>query len=363
MYKKMKWGIATLILILLGMGVFFITSELDFAKFKEKMGIDGAKETESAEHRDTVEAESGEEPSLLDPVDAGSPSENVPNAETQTEYATEVEGYEKDGVEGMYVTHIPRDPSRFAHLPPPPLPPSAVPADCPEHLRLPPEWIDGVYRNIEPNPPNDQLTPEIGEKIGEIVQEIVREHNPKRPYVEIWDQFIEYEKMYLAYAEWELGYTPSTGVPGANRVDWMYEQTWAFPELIALGLPGAPSPPLGEEHRFIVSREIALGFIEPGWNKFTLEDGRDFFVKGKTRYEFAYSGVTEDGSEWRRVTGFSRVRLTDSTPVVRIDVSNTSDEELQTLMGWDYTINPLTMQPLVHDSSHVTIYPRMIGVD
>ena len=363
MYKKMKWGIATLILILLGMGVFFITSELDFAKFKEKMGIDGAKETESAEHRDTVEAESGEEPSLLDPVDAGSPSENVPNAETQTEYATEVEGYEKDGVEGMYVTHIPRDPSRFAHLPPPPLPPSAVPADCPEHLRLPPEWIDGVYRGIEPNPANDQFDQYAEEMLKTLrnnVFEIIRDYNPKRPYVEIWDQFIEYEKMYRAYAEWELGYTPVAS-PAAGRVDWQYEQMWAFPEFIEWVM--STGQPYGEEDRFETAVEVAMGYIEPGWNKITLEDGRDFFIKGNTRYEFAYSGITEDGNEWGRVTGFSRVRLTDSTPVVRIDVSNTSDEKLTALMGWDYTMNPLTMQPLVHDSSHVTIYPRMMGVD
>gem|GEM_PF-1877378 len=32
-------------------------------------------------------------------------------------------------------------------------------------------------------------------------------------------------------------------------------------------------------------------------------------------------------------------------------------------MGWDYTINPLTMRPLAHDSSHVTIYPSFMEVE
>ncbi len=361
MSKKMKLWFVTLIILLLGIGVFFITSELDFLKFNEKMDTDVARDPESAESHDSVASENGKKPLLIDQLDAVVPSENVPKAKTKTEYASEVKGYEKDGVEGMYVTHIPRDPSRFAHLPPPPLPPSAVPEDCPEHLNFRPEWIDGVYRGAEPPPANDQFTEEIGERIGNILLEIVREHNPKRPYAEIWDQFIEYEKMYRAYAEWELGFTPSTH--GAwSRLDWMYKQTWAFPEFTEL-LIAENDRPDGEEDRFVATYEVAMGILNQDWNKITLKDGRDFFIKGNSRYEFSYSGVTEDGNEWGQVTGFSRVRLTDNTPVVHIDVYNTSNEELEAMMGWDYKINPITMRPLAHDSSHVPLYPRFMEAD
>ncbi len=368
MKSRMKWGLAILIILALGIGTFLLFYKPDTdpiiiykgdtkptQKSADKAGIDKDNSIVSDEV-------SG------DAITEGTPSNpNIAKSKTDTKYATEVEGYEKEGVEGLYVTHIPRDPDRFAHLPPPPLPPSAVPEDIPEHLKLPQELMDGVYRNIEPDPQDDQLTPELARQFTEIVQAIVRDHNPKRPYAEIWDQFIEYEKMYRAYGEYELGYTPSAGVPGANRVDWMYEQTWAFPELIELGLKTTNTiansvsipPPYGEENRFFVAHEIALGFLDPVWNKITLKDGRDFFIKGDTVYEFVYHGVTAEGNEWKTATKFSRTRVTDSTPVITIDVYNTSDEELKGYMGWDYSINPLTLLPMDHDSSHVSIWPRM----
>ena len=360
MKRKRYWGLVALIIIGLGIGTFFLFYKPDTDPTIIYKG--DTKSTQKIVDTEGVEKDNSSVPDEVsgDAITEGTKSNpNIAKSKTDTKYATEVEGYEKEGVEGMYVTHIPRDPDRFAHLPPPPLPPSAVPEDIPEHLKLPPEWIDGVYRNIEPDPPDDQLTPEIARQLHDIIQEIVREHNPNRPYAEIWDQFIEYEKMYIKYAEYELGYTPSSGVPGANRVDWMYEQTWAFPELIALGIPGSPSPPHGEEHPFIAAREVAIGYLNPDWNKFTLKDGRDFFIKGKTRYEFVYSGVTESGDEWENVSGFARCRVTDSTPVVRIDVMNTSDADLQALMGWDYRINPLTLEPLRHDGYYDPIYPRI----
>ncbi len=238
-----------------------------------------------------------------------------------------------------------------------------MPEECPEHLKLQPEWIDGVYRGLEPPPANDQFgqyAGEFRERLSDIVSEIVSEHNPKRPYAEIWDQFIEYEKMYRAYAEWELGYTPVASM-AASRIDWQYEQIWAFPEITEWHLLSDQS--YGEENRLETAYDVAMGYLDQGWNKVTLKDGRDFFIKGNTRYEFVYSGVTEGGNEWKNTTRFARIPSTTDAPTVRIDVYNTSDEELETLMGWDYTINPITMQPLIHDSSHVTIYHRMIGVE
>lgn len=349
MTRKHYWGIATLIVLLIGASVFMLMHRTDTANepiVKESIDTEPVKQVKKTGNGDR--ASSVAQKSTPQPVDDTS--------ESQTKYATEVEGYEKAGVRGMYVTHIPRDPDRFAHLPKPPLPPSAVPENCPEHLKLPPEWIDGVYRGIEPNPPDDQFTEEIAVRLRDIVLEIVREHNPKRPYADIWDQFIEYEKMYRAYAEWELGYTPVASL-AASRIDWWYEQIWAFPEFADFLI--SENPPHGEESRFSEAVDVAMGYINQDWNKTTLKDGRDFFIKGKTRYEFVYSGVTEAGDSWENVAGFSRTPVTDSTPVVRIDVMNTSDADLQALMGWDYTINPLTLQPLRHDGYYDPIYPRI----
>lgn len=351
MTKRMYLGLATLIILLgiIGFLLFIGKQDTDprfVSKAPSQDVLDNLKNQQNVPKTPIHEA-------------AHDPSPDTPSKQTpkKVKYATEPLGYTKAGVEGMYLTHIPRDPDRFSHLPPPPLPPSSVPDDIPEHLKLKPEWIDGVYRGIEPNPPDDQLTDDIRRSMGEIILEIVRDHNPKRPYAQIWDRFIEYEKMYRAYAEYELGYTPSASM-AFNRIDWIYEQVWAFPEFAELGMSTRPPPSPGEENRFHDARNIALGISTPSWNKFTLEDGRDFFIKGETRYEFMYKGITEAGEPWERVSGFSRTRVTESTPVVRIDVLNTSDEDLQALMGGDYSINPLTMQPMDHDSSYVTLIPR-----
>ncbi len=360
MKSRMKWGLAILIILALGIGTFLLFYKPDTDPIIIYKG--DTKPTQKSVDKDVVHKDNSIVPDEVsgDAITEGTPSNpNIAKSKTDTKYATEVEEYEKGG--RMYVTHIPRDPDRFAHLPPPPLPPSAVPEDIPEHLKLPQEWIDGVYRGLEPNPPGDRFHEVSAEGLRDIALEVVREHNPNRPIAEIWDQFIAYEKMYRAYAEYELGYTPVASL-AAGRLDWGYEQMWAFPEIIEWNLT-APPIPHGEEDRFSMAVDVAMGYMTPDWNKITLQDGRDFFIKGNSRYEFVYSGVTDDGNEWERVTGFSRVRLTDSTPVVRIDVYNTSDEELEALMGWDYSINPLTLQPMDHDSSHVTVYPRLMGVD
>ena len=359
MKSRIYWGVAILIVLLIGVSVFMLIRNTDTEPIKVyKVDVDPKKHVEKTEVGDTA-AVDPETPVAKEPTS----QTDVATSKTQTEYATEFSGYHKEGVDGMYLTGIPRDPDRFAHLPAPPLPPSAVPADCPEHLKFLPEWIDGVYHGIEPPPLSGDLSDETKIRIAHILLEIVREHNPKRPYAEIWDQFIEYERMYRAYAEWELGYTPMA-TTGANRLDWIYEQTWAFPEFLELGISTTTPPvPYGEENRFNEAMNVAMGYLDHGWNKITLKDGRDFFIKGNTRYEFFYSGVTEEGDEWNNTTRFARVPSSGDYPTVRIDVFNTSDEDLEALMGWDYTINPITLRPLVHDSSHVILYHRSFGAD
>ena len=377
MKSKMYWGVAILIILLIGVSVFMLMRNTDTdPKVIYKVDVAPEKQTEETEAEDTASVETEAETEVAE--ESAAPADAA-TSKSKTEYATEpVYAVSERG--STYPSHIPRDPDRFAHLPAPPLPPSAVPEDCPEpfkqiyrsfagipsavpedcpeHLKLLPEWIDGVYHGTEPPPADWSFTEEVAERMRDILLEIVGEHNPKRPYTEIWDQYIEYEKMYRAYAEWELGYTPSGNGSGA-RLDWVYEQTWAFPEFAEL-LMSEDNRPHGEENRFVKAYEVAMGRIEPGWNKFTLKDGRDFFIKGRSRYEFFYSGVTEDGDKWYNTSRFARVPSWGDYPTVRIDVLNTSDEDLEAQMGWDYTINPFTLRPLVHEGLYPTIYPRMI---
>ena len=368
MTRRIYWGLAILIILLIGVSVFMLLRDTDTTPdvvYTDRDPVDTPRPPDEPGYK-WVKREGQWEKVHMTPEEVRQQSEtweNPSDSEGTTEYATEVDGYYKEGVKGMYVRGIPRDPDRFAHLPKPPLPPSAVPKDCPEHLKLPPEWIDGVYRDLEPDPPDDQFNPyseEFRELMTDVVFEIVEEYNPKRPYTEIWDQFIEYEKMYRAYAEWELGYTPVASL-AAGRLDWQYEQMWAFPEFAELQI--SENPPYGEESRFTSALNIAMGYTDQGWNKITLKDGRDFFIKGESRYEFVYSGVTEEGNKWQNISGFSRIPSTVDAPTVRIHVYDTSDEALEALMGWDYTINPITMRPLVYGSEHDYIYPRIMGVD
>ncbi len=146
--------------------------------------------------------------------------------------------------------------------------------------------------------------------------------------------------MYRARAEYDLGYTPLGGV-SYNRIDWLYEQTWAFPEIMTLVHEASSSVESGQ--RFLTVRSIALGHISPDWNLHVLKDGREFRVRGDRRYQFKY-GTAERGS----TTGFSRTN-DKNAPLVVIDVANTSDEELKKLSGWNYNINPYTLEPIQYE--------------
>lgn len=184
-----------------------------------------------------------------------------------------------------------------------------------------------------------------------ILKEIVRDYNPQRPPAEIWPKYIEYEKMYRAYAEVRLGYTLLPVGFGFNRVDWQYEQAWAFPEIVKSLILEPEEPPHGEEFKIISTYRIEIGIPSPSWNRIKLKDGRDFFIKGETKYEFFYSGVTAAGDKWGSTTKFSRTGAKNA-PTLTIDVYNTSDAELKRLGGWDYSINPITLQPIQYEGRY-----------
>ncbi|RKU13001.1 hypothetical protein C6503_16530 [Candidatus Poribacteria bacterium] len=217
----------------------------------------------------------------------------------------------------------------------PPLPPSSVPNDIPEHLKFPDEWKVPYYANFSegahPIPQEERES-----FIDNVIGEIVRDYNPQRPIGDIWDQYIAYEKMYRAYAEQDLHRTPFAEF-SSGRADWQYEQTWAFPEIMNIIIGDSSED---EKSLFLDARLIAMGELEPNWNEHIMHDGRAFYLRGDTRYEFKWT--TPEGVE--RTTGFSRTLNPKSVVVIYPD--ETSDEELKRLGWWNFHINPYTLQPV-----------------
>ena len=219
----------------------------------------------------------------------------------------------------------------------PPLPPSSVPDDIPEHLKFPDEWKNGYYYGFSEGAEPADFSMAEAERLLNIIKEIIRDYNPQRPIGDIWDQFIAYEKMYRAYAEVDLNRRTFFGSVSFNRTDWQYEQTWAFPEIMKVVFE-----PTSEDERslLLTARGIDMGHESPNWNEHILHDGRAFYVRGDTRYEFKWT--TPEGVE--RTTRFSRTLSPKAVVVIYPD--ETSDEELERLGWWNFHINPYTLQPV-----------------
>ena len=188
----------------------------------------------------------------------------------------------------------------------------------PEHLQCPEEWI-GTYLS--------ETSPEALTLMRAIAFEVIEKYNPNRPITDIWDPFIEADKAYLASAD------PLKGTLGvsASRYDWLIQQSLDFPEIITLYNE--------DQDRFGDLRRIELGIMKPDWNVQILPDGREF----RAAYGYYYTVISRSGTDdnYRE----SRISFghsgTKATPVT-IDLSNTSDAELERLSGWNYNINPYT---------------------
>ena len=218
----------------------------------------------------------------------------------------------------------------------PPLPPSSVPDDIPEHLKFRDEWKTGYYYGFSEGAEPEGFSMAEAERALNIIKEIIRDYNPERPIGDIWHQYIAYEKMYRAYAEVDLNRTP-LGPLSANRADWLYEQTWAFPEIMDIIIGDSSED---EKNLFLDARLVAMGQLEANWNEHILHDGRAFYLRYDTRYEFKWT--TPEGVE--RKTGFSRAGNPKATVVIYPD--EISDEELERLGWWNFHINPYTLEPV-----------------
>ena len=137
---------------------------------------------------------------------------------------------------------------------------------------------------------------------------------------------IEADKAYLAGADPKR----TLGV-GANRLDWSIQLSLDFPEIIQIYNE--------DQLRFGDLRRIELGIMKPDWNVQILPDGREFRPAHGYYYTvISRSGMDDEYKESRISFGFSG----PDAQRVTIDLSKTSDAELERLGGWNYNINPYT---------------------
>ena len=208
------------------------------------------------------------------------------------------------------------------------LPSSAVPENIPEHLKLP-EAFKNRYSPDKSDPNAPSIT-EVRAFMQQVIEYAIANHNPKRPIAEVWPAFMEAEMVYNTLAAQHLGKFP--GYTGGSRIEWAYEQFWAFPEVSEVKNSGEYFNSLST-----LVYDVELGLEDPNWNVTTLPDGRTFRMRRNHRYEFNYPG------------GGYRIGLSrpEHSKLVVIDnVFEISDAELEALSGWNYNFNPYTGKPI-----------------
>ena len=192
----------------------------------------------------------------------------------------------------------------------------------PEHLLCPEKWIS-VYMGdlLEDNQEYDELVAHSRK----VKDEVIANHNLKRPVSELWDQFIDLEKQYKAQS---LQDNQSGLSIAGGRIDLLYEQYYDFPEIFQLKEE--------DSDRFFNMWMVDRGNFDPDWNLHILPDGREFRAGDGYMYEFRYTtvgnvdpdGVTEIYERTSRVSHSGR-----DAQLVVIDLNETSDEELERLGG------------------------------
>ena len=201
----------------------------------------------------------------------------------------------------------------------------------PEHLKCPEKWI-GVYFWT-----TDEYN-EVDQKMRQVYREVIEQYNPNRPIHEVWPRFIEDELFYQANADFppldperyplgslvEAGAAPELA-EAAGRIDWLFQNALDYPEVAKLMIEDSTT--CNNAWR------MELGFDKPDWNVVTLVDGRKFRERSGYRYEFTFT----DGNQ-TFISG-STHSADPNAPLVRINLNETSDEELEAL-GIDYSIIP-----------------------
>ena len=197
----------------------------------------------------------------------------------------------------------------------------------PEHLKCPEKWI-GVYAWASGE------YSEVDQKMRQIYREVMEQYNPNRPIHEVWPRFIEAELFYQANADippWHLNpeISPDGAAPeraeAVDRIDWLVQNALDYPEVVKLSIE--------DSMNWFNAWRMELGFDKSDWNAVELVDGRKFRARSGHRYEFTFT----DGNQ--TFTSRYTHSADPNAPLVRINLNETSDEELEAL-GIDYSIIP-----------------------
>ena len=203
----------------------------------------------------------------------------------------------------------------------------------PKHLRLPKKWVGFGTSDITHE--DMEILHEIHNWLHDVIREVAANYNPNRPLAEVWPLFMAAEKEYLLKSK-DVDEPYYLGI-GAGQAEFIYNQIWDYPEVLALshseGLDGLHT----RVHR------VEIGTLDPDWNYVELPDGRDFYVKHGYEYTFNYAHDEEFGGP---LGGFT-ISFTSNPTNITIDLDTATDADLERIGGWNYNFNPYTNQPIV----------------
>ena len=194
----------------------------------------------------------------------------------------------------------------------------------PKHLQCPKEIV-GVYTTEV-----EDLS-EIHRLTAPIAVEILTKYNPNRPLTEVWPEYIETERFYYTHAD------VMRSEPGEarGRIDWQFQHLLDFPEITILQQTDSP--------RSSFLRQVQIGHWSPHWNRHLLPDGRFFYAGNDHIYEVIFEQTYLNSEGLPVTTGTnSEFGHAPTSKRIQIMLAETTDEDLQELGGWNYTIDPYT---------------------
>ena len=211
------------------------------------------------------------------------------------------------------------------------LPPSHVPDELPEHLKLPQRWENLSFREEDWEEKSGASKSEIRAFMRAVMEYVVEYHNPKRPIAEVWPLFMAAEARYNNLADQEFG--ADFAATGGGHLRAAYEQIWVFPEVMKIKLHQEDTNALST-----LVYNVEMGEMSPDWNIIHLPNGRIFRAHRHHHYEFRFPGGSIGG-------GFAPRDIAET--IVVDNLFEISNEELKRLGGWNYNYNPYTDKPIV----------------
>lgn len=193
----------------------------------------------------------------------------------------------------------------------------------PDHLLIPNKWLDLHMEDFDAL--DSQELAELEAHMKRVLAEVLANHNPNRPIGDIWDAYIDMERARKAEDE----ATGKNWLSGGSIGHTLF-RIYNFPEIVQLKLSSGI-----EGERFHDMYMVDMGVFDPDWNLHRLPDGRPFRTESGYLYEFHLSAVDEEDIAINSRTFRVGHSGPNAQPVV-VDLSETSDAELERLGGWNY---------------------------